>query len=304
LFKTIKQKNGLIDDGKFEESITSETDTFDAKLEVIITKAKHIIDAQIIYLEYGNKKRYDLANEQIPTMEDAGKYIKQIKEALNDVDNEKINLTTNQINSIKNLSYAYANYQFTTKCGEAVAEALDSVDNGTVNKIIQEQPGLMVVEQTVVGEEINIPIAKLNTEQQGNDIEERKEEAKFVAQKLTEKRKSNWCEKQKHASRTSSLASHEERKEQPRLKREGSIGSISRLGYGLTESRDAKGSSTQRTYTDAQTGASYTSRHDNIKEVTKRLGHSRSSSRLSHEDQIKKREASLNKKFGGMSFGK
>ena len=181
------------------------------------------------------------------------------------------------------------------KCLQGQCEVVQNfVGDRRANKIINDN----IVDDP---EELEDAVYALQTtdpkiKQQANTIEKVKKETKLTA-------KSNGGEKREPVSGTSSLTNNKERKERERS-REGSIGSISRLGYGLTESREGKGSSTQRTYFDTQTGASYTSRHDNIKEVTKRLGHSRSSSRLSHEDQIKKREASLNKKFGGMSFGK
>ncbi len=133
------------------------------------------------------------------------------------------------------------------------------------------------------------------------------DEFKPNAQRETKSKLRNLCEKRKTASgnaSASSLASKEEKKELPRLIRGRGVGSSSKIGSDFYEIRDKQGSSTQRSYIDKQTGKVYTSRHDNTKEAIKRLTQSRSSSNLSHTDQLKKRDDSINKKLGGMGFGK
>lgn len=117
-------------------------------------------------------------------------------------------------------------------------------------------------------------------------------------------RKNIWGEK-RPVSRTSSLASNEERKEPARLKREGSVHSKSRINIGgvtFDETRTGKGRSTSREFSIGNKVIE--GKHPELKRVASQLRQSSSSSRFTHEDQLKKREENLNKKFEGMSLGR
>ena len=133
------------------------------------------------------------------------------------------------------------------------------------------------------------------------------DEFKPTAQRETKSKLRNWREKQKTASgnaSASSLASEEEKKE-PRPKREGYVNSQSRINIGgvaFTETRTGKGRSTSREFSIGNKVIE--GKHPELKSVAKRLVHSRSSSNLSHIDQLKKCDKSVNKKLGGMGFGK
>ncbi|TNF69587.1 MAG: hypothetical protein EP298_02465 [Gammaproteobacteria bacterium] len=95
------------------------------------------------------------------------------------------------------------------------------------------------------------------------------------------RKKHNWGEKdQAKKVKTTSVDAKDFLDAQQRIKREGTVGSRSHLGDDIYEIRTKKGKSTERLYYDKQTGKSYSSRHDNIKEVKKRLINSRKATNL------------------------
>jgi hypothetical protein len=178
----------------------------------------------------------------------------------------------------------------------------DFVGNRRANKIINDNivDDPAELEDAVYALQTTDPKIK----QQANTIEKVKKEAKFVAQKVTGTIKSNCGEQQKPASQTSLIQSNEKIKERGRS-REGFVHSKSRINIGsitFDETRTGKGRSTSREFSIGNKVVE--GRHPELKRIASQLRQSRSSSRLSHEDQLEKREASLNKKFGRMSFGK
>ena len=137
-----------------------------------------------------------------------------------------------------------------------------------------------------------------------NNTETFNNSTQIFAQPEAKRKLSNWGEK-RPVSRSTSLASNEKRKELERSKREGFVHSKSRINIGgitFDETRTGKGRSTSREFSIGNKVVE--GRHPELKRIASQLRQSISSSRFTHEDQLKKRDKSLNKKLGGMSFGK
>ncbi len=123
-----------------------------------------------------------------------------------------------------------------------------------------------------------------------NNTETFNNSTQIFAQPEAKRKLSNWGQTQKPASRGVLIASNEKRKELERSKRAGSVHSTSRInigGFTFDETRTGKGRSTSRGF--SMGDKVIEGKHPPLKRVAKRLGQSRSSSQLSHTDQLEKR---------------
>lgn len=303
-------------------------------------EVQDIVNAQKAYKALGDDGQFISANQRIIAMENANEYSKEISKLRKSI-TPWIIFTENEKDIFRNLIYAGNNHEDTTAMKAMIDEELDggrgydvacnklglliatpnqeekyelSKATSTVidrklkaAKLAEEKLKARDRQQAILAEILRQKNAPENVNKQQNleEPEERKEETKFVAQPEVKRKLSTWGEKQKSFSRTSLIQSNEERKEQPRLKREGSVHSKSRINIGgvtFDETRTGKGRSTSREFSIGDKVIE--GKHLVLKRVASQPQNSISSSLIPPEDQIKKREASLNKKFGGMSFGK
>jgi hypothetical protein len=149
--------------------------------------------------------------------------------------------------------------------------------------------------------------AIMSVNQSSNPISNQFELPKPLAQKPFERKKSNWGKGSgvsSKSNRSTSVNKNEEngvgRAPSQTISKTAGVRSQTRLnGTNIFEKRVGMGRSTARSFSSNESTKTISGKHPNTKEITKRLGHSASATRLSHEDQVEKhRSRGLLNKLG------